>query len=344
MIIKILSVILIQLLSHQAWAFCLQSFNAYGPVYAPAISTRTELMIEDLKKQDCDFVQLQEVWNSGQIHQVKNAFLDKEVYSPNEQSKIGIMGIYNSDLLKTEFHFFRVNTDNGFLDQIRKLFSVRKAFSVVETLNPENFEPIFLINAHLHPQSQKVRLAQILDFLIWRMNHPDRKVVLSGDFNFSPESFERYFLMYLLGAHDAYETIYRKYEKNFCTYCSRNPRSWLDKDHVFDYVFYSNISTQASSLWASEFQLNLKGSKDFPLSDHYGIKTQLNSLPWVLSYDEEYLEARRIYALKLLVQAERLISKESTEEYRYYFKLVRSLRSQLEHKRGIYFEYFNSFR
>lgn len=329
---------------HLAQAFCVQSFNTYGPVYAPAILKRTELMSQQIRKEHCEYVQLQEVWNADQINLVKDEMVQYDIFSPNSDNKIGIMGLYSSQILEKEFHFFRLNSDSGILDQIRKLFSVKKAFSAVLLRNSDTDEPIYFVNTHLHPQSQVIRLTQILDLLEWRMSHNQNKLIMSGDYNFDPGSLERYFLTYLMGVHDSYEATHKQYSKMFCTYCSINPRSWLNDDHVFDYIFYSNISDYKSTLLPTEVGTNLKGSPKFPLSDHYGLKAQFDVSTMVFRYDDEYLEVRRNYTIKLLAQVERIFLKKKSKDFEYHLKLIKDLKTQLETKSGNYFDYFESFR
>ena len=161
--------------AHAKQSFCMQNFNAYGPVYAPSVVSRTARMnYEVLQMPQCDVVQLQEVWNKGQIDQVTEDLSSSyHISAPNRAQKIGVMSLFQGLIQKTETHLFKVNSDGGFLDGARETFNVKKAFHVVKADLPRLSESMYFMNAHLHPTSQAVRLTQILDLLDWRLQNQD---------------------------------------------------------------------------------------------------------------------------------------------------------------------------
>lgn len=223
--------------------FCMQSFNAYGPLYALNIEERTESMILELQALPrCEVVQFQEVWNDSQIDQVENSLhVIYEMSTPNRQEKIGVMSLFMGNILTADTRDFKINSDGNLLDRARSIFNVKKAFHVVRASLPGVPEELYFMNTHLHPTSTSVRLTQILDILEWRLGHQDTKLLLSGDFNGDQVSLERAVIMFLLGMHDSLvETYGGKYPESVCTYCAANPLSWLPDDHILDYIFFSN--------------------------------------------------------------------------------------------------------
>lgn len=326
-------------------SFCLQHFNLYGPLYATQIADRTARVTQELTSEnpECDVVQLIEVWSAAQAHQVMDGMSrDYVISAPNLQSRIGIMSLLRGEIKTTETHDFVINNEDGILDDIRNMAGVKKAFHVVTAKLPQLDEEIYLIETHLHPSSPAVRIAQILDIYNWRLRHQDKKMVLSGDFNAEKNSLERDLLMGLLAAHDSMqEVLGGTYPDQFCSYCEDNPRSWLRGNHLFDYVFFSNVSATPSVLKPVSGMINLKGTPGNTLSDHYGLRVyfELDSslAPLAdLNLREQNLQTSLQKAQGLLM---------STGAYlESYVVELNNISFSLQQKRGLAWEYFSQYR
>lgn len=326
--------------------FCMQNFNAYGPIYALNMEERTQWMVAELYgKPRCEIVHLQEVWNQDQIDIVEDGL--KSLYNisaPNRQEKIGVMSLLMADIKNTETYDFNVNSDGNLLDVGREIFNVKKAFHIVKASLFGIDEEFYFMNTHLHPTSSAVRLTQILDLLDWRLAHTDLKLLLSGDFNGDENSLERSVIMSLLGVRDSLvETLGGSYPKGVCTYCAENPLGWLSGDHVLDYIFFSNVGGGATHLKALDGKINLRGTPDEPLSDHYGLRIDFVLDAAKTATASEVIEQRRAFALKLLARMEKVLAEEEDEDFTYYQKKARKLRAQLERREGAFNEYFEKF-
>lgn len=326
--------------------FCMQNFNAYGPIYASRKEERTDIMVAELTgKPRCDIIHLQEVWNDSQINQVENGL--KSLYtisSPNRQEKIGVMSLMMADMKKTETHDFNINSDGNILDRGREMFNVKKAFHVVQASMYGIDEDFYFMNTHLHPTSQAVRLTQIVDLLQWRLQNTDLKLLLSGDFNGDEHSLERSVIMSLLGVHDSLlETVGGTYPKGLCTYCAGNPLGWLLSDHILDYIFFSNVGRATTHLRAYDGEINLRGTPRKPLSDHFGLRVQFSVEPAQVQPVRSVIEDRRVEALSLLTQMETILGKEKKKGFAEYAMKVRALKNQLQNRQGDFNQYFESY-
>lgn len=186
--------------SQSAWVpddrpprFCLQNFNAYGPIYASGIAERTSRMNSELQGiPKCEVVHLQEVWNAPQIRQIEQDLKHQySISAPNKDQRIGLMSLFMGDVVATDTRSFQVNNEGGVMDGIRDALNVKKAFHVVRAEFFGIDEQFYFVNTHLHPSSEVVRVTQLLDLLDWRLRHQDAKLLLSGDFNADVNSLER---------------------------------------------------------------------------------------------------------------------------------------------------------
>ncbi len=326
--------------------FCMQNFNAYGPIYAMNLEERTQWMVAELYgKPRCDIIHLQEVWNDPQINMVEGGL--KSLYNisaPNKKEKIGVMSLMMADIKSTETHDFNLNSDGNILDRGREAFNVKKAYHVVKASIFDIGEDFYFMNTHLHPTSPAVRLTQIFDLVEWRLAHTDLKMLLSGDFNGDENSLERSVMMALLGVHDSLvETLGGTYPKGVCTYCAGNPLSWLSGDHVLDYIFFSNVGGGTTHLKALDGNINLRGTPRKPLSDHYGLRIQFAVEPSKTETDKATMDQRRNLALQLFARIEQILGAEKKKEFAVYLEKARSLRGQLESRQGSFNEYFEKF-
>lgn len=343
-----LSSLLVSSLASAAPSFCLQNFNVYGPVYAAQVTERTERLARELnaEPQPCEVLQFQEVWRGSHIAQVSGHFVKNyQISAPNRQANIGLMSLFHGSMgstLQTQTYTFAINNEGGVLDNIRDISGVKKAFHIVRTPLANLPEDIYFLNTHLHPGSTSVRLTQILDIYNWRLRNQDIKLVMSGDFNSEISSFERAFLLPLMGVHDSMEEVLGQYPENFCSYCEENPRTWMRGHHLLDYVFYSNISQTPSALKPVHGEVNLKGEGKNTLSDHYGVRVYFEMRENVDATPDQ--EQRRTKYLNRLDEALAILSKERRREFKVYLNEILEIRQQVSVRFGPHWDYFNSFR
>lgn len=326
--------------------FCLQNFNAYGPIYAKDIFERTERMTSELQAiPKCDVVQLQEVWNESQITQIeKDLKRQYKMSTPNKTARIGVMSLFMEDIISEDTQTFNINNENGVLDSIREAFDVKKAFHIVRSSFFEVNETFQFVNTHLHPTSQPVRLTQILDMVQWRLKHQDEKLLLTGDLNADPGSAEHRLVKYVLGMNDSLELHLNGYPKGVCTYCTGNPRGWMFTNHVFDYIFFSNVGESQSTLKVLSSQVNMRGTPRRPLSDHFGVRTQFSIDPVKAEVTTAQIEMRRQKALEVLDETQRIFSGPDAKKFEDYRNLVLEMQMQLQAGGGSFYEYFMKFR
>lgn len=326
--------------------FCLQNFNAYGPIYASGIAERTSRMSSELQgRPKCEVVHLQEVWNAPQIRQIEQDLKHQySISAPNKDQRIGLMSLFMGDVIATDTRSFQVNNEGGVMDGIRDALNVKKAFHVVRAGFFGIDEQFYFVNTHLHPSSEAVRVTQLLDLLEWRLRHQDAKLLLSGDFNADVNSLERGLVVQLLSARDAMEEALGGYpNKGYCTYCAGNPLGWLFSDRVFDYIFYSNVGDSPTRLRVEDGRVNMRGTPRRPLSDHFGVRVQFSVLPSAESIKELKL-ARLEKTLQTLRQAEALLLEQKGREFAPYLSTLRDLQAQLESRSGRFFDYFSLYR
>lgn len=266
---------------------CAQTFNVYGPFYAPYKSARTEETLRLLQREGaCDAHLFQEAWIEKHAQKLQEGlgrlFPGTRSYQFDElrrdDKKSGITLSTRDEEFRSGSRLFSWNQDS-FLDQIRKTLSVEKGFGYVEVLRPEQGEGagILWISLHLHPSSERVRLSQILelgDFLLSEadLSHP---FVIGGDFNTEPDSLESRVLRDVFQLADAYLTKNGSYPPGFCTYCGDNPLSWSPgKNKILDYIYYR--SGARVQLWPSGVRTNLIALPDRTVSDHYGVRARFN--------------------------------------------------------------------
>ena len=334
------------LLPAAAGAFCIQNFNAYGPLYAGDTRERTELFTEALTRpgQGCGIVHFQEVWNKSHIDQVADAMESQyTIMDPDRRQRIGLMSLVQGRVLQQETYVYKVNNLGGVLDSVREMAGVSKAFHAARVeLEEGSSQPLWMVNTHLHPSSARVRTLQLLEIVRWRLQNPDFPMVLSGDFNMTVDSLERRFVMTALGALDSVETASGgEYPKGFCTYCEANPRSWMSGNYVFDYVLIANGAGDRGFEPVGAM-VNLKGTPGFSLSDHYGLRVELEERT-TLPVDERNLEERRQDLMQTFTEIVEDWKKDGSK-YQAQIRELRSYHVSLQSKSGPFWSYFRRLR
>lgn len=327
--------------------FCIQNFNAYGPIYASNIEERSEMISSFLQWiPKCEVVHLQEVWNDGQIDIFeRNLSRQYNISSPNRQAKIGLMSFFMADVKNQKTFDFVINHEGGVLDTVRSTFNVKKAFHVVRSRFFGIEEDFYFVNTHLHPTSAAVRMTQILDILRWRLANQDAKLVLSGDFNADISSIERQMVMLTLGVQDSMAEFFGgTYPAGYCTYCTGNPLGWTLTSYTFDYVFFSNVGQARTTLKVENGQVNMQGTPRKPWSDHFGVRVNFSVVPEVRTVDENIVNQRRDQTIRMLTEIQVYLKKQEPLEFVAYVSTVEDMIKQLKTRSGGFNQYFEKYR
>ncbi len=327
--------------------FCLQNFNAYGPIYASKVEERSEMISSFLQWiPKCEVVHLQEVWNDSQIDIFeRNLSRQYNISSPNRQAKIGLMSMFMADVKSEKTLDFSINHEGGVLDTVRSTFNVKKAFHAVRSQFFGIEEDFYFVNTHLHPSSPAVRMTQILDILRWRLANQDAKLILSGDFNADIGSIERQMVMLALGVQDAMAEFFGgTYPAGYCTYCTGNPLGWTLTSYTFDYVFFSNIGQASTTLKVENGQVNMRGTPRKPWSDHFGVRVHFSVLPETRTVQEYILNQRRDQTIRMLTDIQVYLKKQEPLEFIPYVVTVEDMIKQLKTRRGVFNQYFEKYR
>ena len=321
---------------HQSFAECLLTFNTYGPIYASNVHGRGVRLVEEInEKSKCDLIHFQEAWSANQIdifdQGLKNTY---HIYAPNRQSRIGLMNFSLRPWQEAKTYSYRANYDGHLLDDVRKLVHTKKAFAVLD----EALAGTFSVNTHLHPTSERVRILQMIDLLNWRIQHISKPLVLTGDFNIDPNSFEHAFVMKILNLNDSMLVVNGSYPAGFCTYCASNSLGWLSENHTFDYVFFSRLAGDEVGWTPKDIHLALTGNGQ-PLSDHYGLKVDFAWGPGISSaLDAEKSKAEMLQIFDAAIS--RIQAFEPAQQLG-YVALMGQIRAQIKSGEGPYGKYFS---
>ncbi len=319
-----------------AAAECLLTFNTYGPIYASNVHGRGVRIVEEInQKNKCDLIHFQEAWSKNQIdifdQGLKSTY---QIYEPNRQARIGLMNFSLRPWLDAKTYSYRANYDGKLFDDVRKLVHTKKAFAVLDGALAGTFS----MNTHLHPTSDRVRILQMLDLLNWRLQHNSQPMIITGDFNMDPNSFEHVFVMKILDLDDSMLVVNGSYPKNFCSYCASNPLGWLSDDHTFDYVFFSHLAVDEAGWVPEQIQLALTG-EGRPLSDHYGLKVDFQWGHGTASdIDAEKSKAEMLQILD--AAASRMAGFGPAQDLG-YISLIRRIRAEVKTGQGPYGQYFS---
>ena len=319
---------------------CVQTFNAYGPAYAPNISGRTNAWGQALALNPCSIIQAQEVWSEQHYEQAIKSlskslpFMSAVRFDNTQHPYEGQSGLalFTNDLVsETSFERFEVNQD-GVFDDIRTALGVIKGMGSSHLTLREQNQDINVIDLHTHPSSIAVRLNQVTQLLrkFDRMLPLEHPLIISGDFNFEPGSVEYRLLRDVMLMRDSYAEANGPYTGAECTYCVANPHHWDGDDRVIDYIWSRNsmdVILDARQSW-----INLRGINGIVPSDHYGLRTLFEvHAAEADPVDHQTIERRRLLAMSALDAALRALSDESTEaqDMALAFMTLRGLKQRL---------------
>lgn len=321
---------------------CAQSFNVYGPAYASSVESRVVRTAKTFLQQPCEVIQLQELWREQTYRTFRDTMgpARMKIYHADElrsdDKKIGLASAIAGDVKAATSRLFRVNNEDGVLDSIRDLTGVEKGYTVMlaEVKNgSKNAPPVYYVNLHTHPKNPAIRLAQMTQLLQDIFKNPkmaDHPIVLTGDVNAKPDSAELGLLRDVLVLRDSYIEANKSYG-SICTYCADNPLSWDNDSRVIDFVLLGNSSQYVLSTASSE--INLKGERNAPLSDHYGVKSMINitrAQDQVLDDQDPVVLARVAKARAALQAASRGVLQERAQAFKDAAKYLGELDTALK--------------
>ncbi|MGZ3692920.1 MAG: endonuclease/exonuclease/phosphatase family protein [Bdellovibrionota bacterium] len=296
--------------------FCVQTFNVYATAYASGVQQRLSKLADTLTTQPCDVIQFQEFWRETDFRQFSTEFARADmdlVYADTlrrDRAMIGLTSAFHGTTARKYSELYHVNNEDGFLDWFRNLSGVQKGLTEIEA-KLDHGPNILFLNTHTHPTNEAIRAAQMVQLantvLIESPNAATLPVIFTGDINSTPTSLELSILEKVLLLRDAYEETHGKYGSE-CTYCESNPLSWGGGDRVIDFTLFRNSPTVTLKPLKSE--INLQGTQGNPLSDHYGVRSQMA----FVEHNEELLPAdsalvldRKAYAIKALENARQIM-------------------------------------
>lgn len=304
--------------------FCVQTFNVYGPAYASNVPLRLRELGEELLRQPCESLHFQEFWREGhyktfeqQLSPARLAFIRADQIR-NDSSMTGLASAFSGQVLLAKSELFRLNNEGGFLDSIRDLTGVQKGFSLIEAKIDLTPTALFA-NLHTHPTDEAIRLAQVaqlIEAVVALPGSSEKPFVLTGDLNSTPDSPELALLQDVLLLKDSFLEVNREYGEA-CTYCGDNPLSWSREDRVIDFVLVR--SSPLIELIVEKSEINLQGKPGQPLSDHFGIRSELiwrDRTEVTLEADDELVLARREKAAETIKRAREILTRKSSKGFR----------------------------
>lgn len=269
----VLFVLLLSTVSHSkeqsSKELCFQTFNAYGPWYAPNLEKRTEYLKEYLLNNPCDVLLFQEVWLDEHVETLK-VFLEKSGYQvfhfdhiSLKGKKYGLLTGVKGQIEGQGFFEFSHNYE-GIMDSIREYVGVGKGAGLLKVKLDNYKKQLFIVNIHLHHSEKELRLKQAIELVdkVKELNKENLEVVIGGDFNFEPGSEENQILS---------SSFVLAEPKNTCTYCKDNDYSWTFSDRQIDKFYLS----REMGIKISKFTNQPKMWKDQYMSDHSGLRVFL---------------------------------------------------------------------
>jgi hypothetical protein len=319
--------------------FCVQTFNAYGPLYGMNLELRTDFLLQVIKKQGaCSFFNLQEVWFDSHYEQLALTLAANQdffgIYANDLSSQgktLGLASFIEGKEMSSGIHIYQNNKD-GFLDWFRQMSGVGKAVAWAKVKTPFSDSPFIIANTHLHPTSETMRIAQILELIqeLLEAQEPDAPMIISGDFNSEPNSLEIKLLHDVLGMRDSYLGVHKAYAEDDCTYCAENTLSWDGSNRVIDFILYR--SSLKEQLIPTSSNVNIKSHYGQYLSDHFGLRSyfSLMAAPQVLGPPDSFGERLKTARATLDEAEEILLSSQDSSDFANLIVFIAELRKRME--------------
>jgi hypothetical protein len=318
--------------------FCVQTFNVYAPAYASGVDFRLTQLADSMLRDPCDSFQFQELWRQSQYEsfagktQPARLAMVRADEMRGDDAMTGLASGYSGQVLWGKAELFGVNNKDGFLDWVRNLTGVQKGYTLLK-VKLGHSPPTLFVNLHDHPTDPLIRLAQVTQLIGAVLAVPDGAdlpLVLTGDLNATPDSLELQLLRNVLLLRDSFAEAHAGYGST-CTYCSDNPLSWGGGDRVIDYVLFRSAPAYALNVEQSE--IDLRGEPYQPLSDHYGVRSELrwserSDAP--LDWQSETVRSRIAQAVQTLHAAKAALRERSGAGFRQAAQALKALQASLE--------------
>lgn len=299
--------------------FCLQTFNVYATAYSSNVRPRLSALADTLTNDPCDAVQFQEFWRESDFNFFRTEFarssmnlVQADKLRP-DSSMTGLVSAFQGKVERSYSELYRINNEDGLLDWFRKLGGVQKGFTALQA-KIESGPSVLFLNTHTHPTSEAIRTAQMIqlvDFALLRAEKAtELPVIFTADLNATPDSLEMALLEKVLLLRNAYLEANQSYGDS-CTYCNTNPLSWLKESRTIDFTLIR--SAPSLELRSRQSEVNLRGTDRAPLSDHYGVRSQIQ---WADRYAALYdpadtiVRERKAAAVAALNRAKKVLAAE----------------------------------
>ncbi len=283
----------------------IQTFNCFGPAYAPRLVFRTKLLCDYLKESDpLDIYLFQEVWKDAHYKIIHRLFYQgqdnlEEFYFDSlttKNKKTGMLVYFRGELHTAEYRPFSINEAN-ILDRFRSKIGIIKGIGYLKVYR-EDVGDIHILNIHTHPTSSAIRISQIVEIIDFVKSLASGHILIGGDFNMEPSSIEYKLLL----ASISCEVVPAKnlVKGDLTSYSRKNPYAIPGLHKLVDYIFL-----KSDTLSFSKAFINMKKYQGYHLSDHYGVFAEVSKREKEAKIEHK-LEAVRIEAIEFLTRSNRL--------------------------------------
>ncbi len=212
---------------------------------------RREKLVEYLKKEDFDVINLQEVWFTRDVKFITESLPKYSAsYAHNKVfNHSGLLTLTKNKVSRFTMNFYSFSKQEQMIKNMKNTVQelwIRRGFMIVET-NVKG-KKVSILNTHLVnwelPWAKKVNIETTKE--LQSLMIKKKRAILTGDFNLEVKEVKK------ITKFD--------YVKTKSTWDKKNP--YIKKGNMtIDFVFYKGLKPVKSSL--------VKG-----LADHYGIKTE----------------------------------------------------------------------
>lgn len=224
---------------------------------------RLNYLIEFLKNESFDVINLQEVFDPKAVAQIKEALMDQYPYCI-KPSKKGI-GFSNGLMVLSKFPI--ENTKTIFFQKLKffDFFASKGAISYHVQIEDQM---IGIINTHLQSDynpltASNTRIHQLKDIhLLMSSSKSTSSFILAGDFNFQKQSKEYQYLSKL----SIFDPIPSKVFKTFCGMKNNNDSNAIQLDYFFtNQTFIANFDTWIKILEGKKNEMHISDHRPLVL-------------------------------------------------------------------------------
>jgi len=246
---------------------------AMPPPLAQHVGWRMRRIGDELARLDLDVVAFQEAWMSPArrrlVREAREAGFEHIWTNPREPGGGGMVVASRHPIEDTRFTQFALPVAATRVKDLN--YFAGRGFVDVRIHTPEG--PLRLVNTHLHSQSRRFRIAQLVE-LTGRVEQAEEPLVAVGDFNFQEGSPEYQIWQGLSGFRDtAVEAGNRQ-----PTVYPGNPMKARDSSRRIDYVFVRDGADRAlitqDTRRVFDGRLDRRGTPA-TYSDHAGVLAEL---------------------------------------------------------------------